>query len=730
LVAIGLPLSALLWTGAVDLAAPRQAIDLDTACAEGRPFFAAVCYPSYPPGFYAANGDASVILFSDTPGDSPQYTLTRQRQTGAVYGLAYSQREQALFISAFRRRGIALGPAGIGGIYRLDLQTGRFTEWVRVPNAARSEPVVRNEDTAARREAGKMGLGDLDLNADETELYAVNLFDQRIYRYSLPDGTLLGSFDHGAAASPWAADARPFGLTFHDGRLYHGVVHSAQSSRKASDLRALVYASEWDGSNMHQVAELALDYPRGEVVAGGNRERFNLDWRPWSDTVSLNYRWLFMSVAPMPMVSDLVVDRDGGLTIGLRDRLGDMVWTYPHGSPLEAGAGFGDLLYGAPSGNGWQVGADPEHYFDGFEGSDQGAYGSLAYDWRADRLISLQVNRSYGHEWVPFVYEAAAQWYEPRTANKTSLEHLCPFEKTLPSPWQASASVFSLGAIQVAHADNEGLFTSLGDVETLCGPWLAPTPTPTDTLTPVPSETPTPTHTVPVVPSATTILTRPPPPTASPTPAPLVLPVALKEQCSPAVRRADVALVLDASSSMLEPSAGGRAKIDAAKAAARGFLQSLDLAGGDQVAVIWFNERAHLELPLSRDRAQLDAALDRITTAQLTRIDLGVATARLELGSLRRRLTNTPVMIVLTDGRANPVGPEAAVLEAAAAKEAGILLFTIGLGDDLDFDALQAMASRPDYFYRAPDAEQLGAIYATIATTIPCPASGFWSRRQ
>jgi hypothetical protein len=39
------------------------------------------------------------------------------------------------------------------------------------------------------------------------------------------------------------------------------------------------------------------------------------------------------------------------------------------------------------------------------------------------------------------------------------------------------------------------------------------------------------------------------------------------------------------------------------------------------------------------------------------------------------------------------------------------------------------MASRPDYFYVAPDAEQLAGIYRGIAVAIPCPAESFWGRR-
>jgi hypothetical protein len=39
------------------------------------------------------------------------------------------------------------------------------------------------------------------------------------------------------------------------------------------------------------------------------------------------------------------------------------------------------------------------------------------------------------------------------------------------------------------------------------------------------------------------------------------------------------------------------------------------------------------------------------------------------------------------------------------------------------------MASSPEDFYEAPDAEGLVAIYERIAVEIPCPASRFWGRR-
>jgi hypothetical protein len=70
-----------------------------------------------------------------------------------------------------------------------------------------------------------------------------------------------------------------------------------------------------------------------------------------------------------------------------------------------------------------------------------------------------------------------------------------------------------------------------------------------------------------------------------------------------------------------------------------------------------------------------------------------------------------------------------AVAKAGAAKAEGITIFTIGLGDDLETVALQAIASSPSYYFHAPDAADLAGIYERVASSIPCPARAYWGRR-
>jgi Mg-chelatase subunit ChlD len=247
---------------------------------------------------------------------------------------------------------------------------------------------------------------------------------------------------------------------------------------------------------------------------------------------------------------------------------------------------------------------------------------------------------------------------------------------------------------------------------------LAPTPSPTSTAPPTPTaklSTPTPSATIsPTIPLG---------------PSKIYLPLVLREECNPQLETVDVVLVLDASTSMLERIRSDTSKLDLARAAARQFIALLK--AGDQVALVSFNANAVVVQTLTGDFRAASERLDDIFAAQSTRLDLGIQEGQIQLSSNRRVQANRPVMIVLTDGRANPVPVERAITEAVAAKAAGTTVFAIGHGheEDLDVDALRAIASRPAYFYLTPNADDLSGIYEEIAGLIPCPPERFWGGR-
>ncbi len=192
------------------------------------------------------------------------------------------------------------------------------------------------------------------------------------------------------------------------------------------------------------------------------------------------------------------------------------------------------------------------------------------------------------------------------------------------------------------------------------------------------------------------------------------------------------------STSMLRATASGNIKREVVLQAAKDFvgLLSMEPAPGtgrrDRVAVVWFNDQAGIEQPLTGNRAAAQAAIDRLPgrTAQGTRLDLAFLKGAEAVPPESRLPENIPVMIMLTDGLPNrvpfpPGGRQEDTVLAAAnqAKSQGIRVYTIGVGrpdapdivDRVDPVLLSGCASDPSKFFLAPEAEDLTEIYRQIA---------------
>jgi uncharacterized protein YegL len=385
----------------------------------------------------------------------------------------------------------------------------------------------------------------------------------------------------------------------------------------------------------------------------------------------------------------------------------------------------------------WWREASPSYYFDGSSpGVFASAIGDLVGAAGRAKLTALSV----GDEWpvglalVPDSVVPPPAGIDP-TSRRLRWDFSAPITRALTLTYQVQPQAvgvftFSTGSAVLTDTQKQTRVLPLPTgVLTVTGPCEPPTATPT----PVPPPTDTPSATSTREPPTASPTAQPPTPTPSPTatraPRPVYLPLALRERCVPGQKRMDVVLVIDASTSMLQETVAGRSKLAAAQAAAGAFVGELRLDAGDQASIVAFNSEARVLQGLTADRHALDVALAGIAVAPTTRLDLAVEAAHQELASPRHRDDSAAVMIVLTDGKANPVGADAAVAKARAAKDARITIFTIGLGDDLDEWALAAIASKPAYFYHAADAEALKAIYEAIAVEIPCPADRYLGAR-
>jgi Mg-chelatase subunit ChlD len=212
---------------------------------------------------------------------------------------------------------------------------------------------------------------------------------------------------------------------------------------------------------------------------------------------------------------------------------------------------------------------------------------------------------------------------------------------------------------------------------------------------------------------------------------------------------ADVALVIDVSTSMRSPTRDGRPKLEAVQGAAHVFLDLMQFApqgGGDQVAIAAFNDRAWVAQGLGGDAEALRAAVDRLPDglASGTRLDLAVEIGMEALDAPGRRADNTPVIVLLTDGLPNrvPLGPggtqeETVLAMADRARAAGLRLYTIGVGQSgaedpayrINAELLRAMATKPDMYFETLDTDELARIYSEIAHTLGCPPEAFWGHR-
>ncbi len=744
------------------LVVQAQAPDFPAACRTDNPYLVSVCY-SVPVRLPSANMSRVIVVFNDTPDDSPQYTLATSGEIGSIWGLAYRHADRSVYAAAFHKRYVDYGPGGPGVIYRVPIDGARagpglpsagVTVAITVPNVAPSKHSgdFPGFDSEARDWAGKTGLADIDLNAEEDELFVVNLDDRKIYRFSMPDGTLLGSFDHGAAGEEWVDDARPFGLKVHQGRVYHGVVNSAESTQDRDDLSAYVYSSLPDGSGMRLETMFHLDYPRGLARVPGligykPIEEVPIDWLPWKDGYNrLAAERAGQAVYPQPMLSDIEFAANGDMVLGLKDRQGDMtmseqvIWT-DTGRIEKPGLAIGDVVPALLSGSVYEVWpedlshTDPpadrtEYYEDPTSLADESAVGGLAQLWEHDIVASVAITeRETGSRLI----QGMSVWYEEPSASprrdRIRREHIVcgQYSSPVDPPFA--------GLLSPQHNEWRPI-AELGDLEVICGvePEETPTPTASNTPTPTPTVTGTPPPTI------------TPTPTNTPEPFRIFLPIALKfELC---VAHADVVLVLDMSSSMERETGTGRKKYEAAVNAARNFAGLLDLTGTqpgqhDQLAVAGFNDRGWIQVGLTNDLGRIRRALERLPDEirEGTRLDLAFETGQEAFSGPNRKLENAAVMIVLTDGIPNRVpfppgsNQETVVLAAATrAKDQGTRVFTIGVGlpEDIIEWLLQDCATDPpeDHYYYAPSPDDLSDIYGRIARLLPCPGVEPWPPRS
>jgi Mg-chelatase subunit ChlD len=193
----------------------------------------------------------------------------------------------------------------------------------------------------------------------------------------------------------------------------------------------------------------------------------------------------------------------------------------------------------------------------------------------------------------------------------------------------------------------------------------------------------------------------------------------------------DVMLLMDTSGSMDDEGGTALAPADPpqpiteAQQAAQSFVAALQ--PNDRAGVVTFATNAALTGQLSAAHDAVARALGGIAILPAdergsTNLAPAISDAAAELASSRHAAGSRPAIVVLTDGRTNEPSVEAAEAAASAAaasaKAAGAQIYTIGLGSEVNDAFLQAIATKPEFYYKAARGTDLKDVYTEISASL------------
>ncbi len=194
----------------------------------------------------------------------------------------------------------------------------------------------------------------------------------------------------------------------------------------------------------------------------------------------------------------------------------------------------------------------------------------------------------------------------------------------------------------------------------------------------------------------------------------LFLPLLHRPSCVPQAEPADVALVVDRSSSV------GDAGLAAATNHVHGFLDALDLTR-DRIALIAFDQHALVLAPLGSSQSEVERAMANVDAAPGTRLERAIQTGVGELTGPRARPGRRRIIVLITDGVQVGPGDDGVVLAAAdAARAQGVAILSLALGPHPNQELLEAIGGTPERTVPATSAGDLAGAWRTLADVAGC----------
>ncbi|MVM40444.1 hypothetical protein GO730_26915 [Spirosoma sp. HMF3257] len=328
----------------------------------------------------AAKGDALVSLDYTANGvagasNFPPDHLATGGEVGAVWGVAYQRRSKTVFSAATVKRHMSFGPLGTGGIYLTNMTTKTTSSFLDVkslgidtgddPHSGLfADKTQASADPGSMKAMGRLSIGGMDMAEDDKTLYFINLKDRKVYGVLINAPAVAPTSS--SAVKSWSipdpgcsnGDFRPWAIKVYHGKIYVGVVCSAETSQQQSDLKAFVYRFDPAEASpvFTEVLSFPLDFRRGPTDLTSDPAHPETSctqydhWLPWSDSwptpCGLGSSPTFV-MYPQPILTALEFDDDGSMLIGFMDRFGNLSGVAnhdPQGNGSYDGFTGGDLL--------------------------------------------------------------------------------------------------------------------------------------------------------------------------------------------------------------------------------------------------------------------------------------------------------------------------------------------------------------------------------------------------
>jgi len=343
----------------------------------------------YSAGTTRETGGAPFADFDQPPPSS----LAQSKQIGTTWGLAYARSTRLLYAAAFMKRHAGYGPAGTGAIYQVNIADGSIATYADLNtifgantagvDAHDPNDYDRDNGDIAWDAVGKTSLGGMAVSDDDKKLYVMNLADRQLYELPLDNTPSVATVRRqpvplnppGCSA---ASDVRPFAVAFNDGKIYVGMVCSAESTISQTQpdgdpaqMQAYVYSVDPAtlAFSATPVFQTALNYPRrcADSAQLGPGNCFSAAWRVWTPVYrnigngdGVGIANLARGIFPQAWLTDLAFE-NGNLILGFRDRAGDQFGNATLDNPAEAvvryyGVSAGDTLKACGSAaTGWTL---------------------------------------------------------------------------------------------------------------------------------------------------------------------------------------------------------------------------------------------------------------------------------------------------------------------------------------------------------------------------------------